>query len=175
MRDFIYIRDAIEFAQNSFRFQNPPWKPDSPEEIAKIEVEIGSSLPDAFIEYCLSFGTSGHQIFGTQYSLGLMERYTNDRWEEDSIKYYNKFIQILQNKYPEYLHTPIFEYSNHDGYVNNCFLLNGDADPLCLTYVEEEDVVLEGRFSQFLVDSLKQYEEYEPNHQERKEHPDVYR
>jgi len=172
-----YIQKSIELAKNSEVLEAPPWNPNSPERIAQIEQKLGRRLPKAFLEYCSSFGSHIHQIFGTEWPEHRLMREIGDDWEEDSQQYYAEFMALLGISFPEYLEVPLFEFANNAGYINFCMVLNGQDDPECLVYIEGESIESKGKFSEYLYSSLQQFEAYDPRDEPMflKECPNIYR
>jgi len=153
-RDFDYLGPHIEFCLNHSRWRDPPWSPNSMSELTEIETRLDIELPKAFKEYCVVFGADNHHLFGTQCFLETLQEQV-EPWEEEEVKEFSDFFHKFYTEYPIYKNLPIFEFSNHDGYVSYCFVLNGDDNPECFVVMELDEIEAMGSFTNYLMKELE--------------------
>jgi len=127
--------------------------------LLKIEREIGKKLPIAFKEYCIFIGCGYEQeIFGSEPEFEpLFDVLAPESWEEQEVQEAKEFMSKLGELYPERKGQTAFCFSSHHGYVRYWFFLDGDDDPQCFWCYDDWEVNEEGRFSEFLLEGMKEY------------------
>jgi len=148
-----YIQKSIELIRQDRYLSKYTWEAEQQQVFMKHEADLGVRLPLAFKEYFLALGNIDEQmIFGRDSEMELLtDLLEPEPWETDEMSEYLAFVAKLK----EY---PAFCFSSHEGYYFDWFyLIPGDEDPICYSTNDLEEINCQGRFSSYLLESLKEH------------------